>query len=328
MNPFIQRLYTNFTRLKPHRKISWPKTLNQKDLKFFSQNNSHFGKKNNTLNSITPTELALPVTNSPLTLPMNHYKCHIQRISAGITIFGSIQSILDWCKKNEIKNENNFKKKTTNLSLKNDIVLNSLQYTPTRSYSTQNSYNPNNTSFRYFSTENIAVNIKNDQFDQNALLPPVSTRSTTSNTPTSTPSTAPNSANSNTTPNTTTSTTHSDLPPPQLMSRIPSAAPAAESPTSLTGVKKTEAESEIEKNIKKVIEEKIAAGIQADGGDIHFVGYIPDKQLVEIALTGACESCDRSAITLQILVTNALKHYFPGDIEKVKRVYLPGQEQH
>jgi len=31
---------------------------------------------------------------------------------------------------------------------------------------------------------------------------------------------------------------------------------------------------------------------------------------------------------LQILVTNALKHYFPGDIEKVKRVYLPGQEQH
>jgi len=116
--------------------------------------------------------------------------------------------------------------------------------------------------------------------------------------------------------------------PPQLMSRIPSAAPAAESPTSLTGVKKTEAESEIEKNIKKVIEEKIAAGIQADGGDIHFVGYIPDKQLVEIALTGACESCDRSAITLQILVTNALKHYFPGDIEKVKRVYLPGQEQH
>lgn len=93
-------------------------------------------------------------------------------------------------------------------------------------------------------------------------------------------------------------------------------------------VPKSPEQQQLEEDIKEIIETKIAEGIRLDGGDIHFIQYLPDQKIVEVALSGACESCDRSAITLQILVSNALKHYFPGIIEKVRRVYLPGQEPH
>lgn len=79
--------------------------------------------------------------------------------------------------------------------------------------------------------------------------------------------------------------------------------------------------------IKEVIELKISEAIRNDGGDIHYICYHPDTQVVDLALTGACESCDKSAVTLQILVTNALRFYFPDHVKKVKRIRLPGQEE-
>lgn len=111
------------------------------------------------------------------------------------------------------------------------------------------------------------------------------------------------------------------------MNTICSAAPTAETATASVATLTPE-QQQLEADIKDIIETKIADTIRADGGDIHFIQYLPEAKVVEIALSGACESCDRSAITLQILVTNALKHYFPGSIEKVRRVYLPGQEPH
>jgi Fe-S cluster biogenesis protein NfuA len=80
-------------------------------------------------------------------------------------------------------------------------------------------------------------------------------------------------------------------------------------------------------NLQQTLIEQIAPAIQSDG-NIHLISYDPDAKIISVALTGACESCDRSAVTLQILVSNALKHYYPDYVNKVVRSYLPHQTSH
>lgn len=84
----------------------------------------------------------------------------------------------------------------------------------------------------------------------------------------------------------------------------------------------------IHEEIGETIETKISLAIRADGGDIHFLTWDPTTQIVDIALSGTCESCDKSTVTLQVVVANALKFYFPQHVVKVRRVYLPGQSPH
>lgn len=62
--------------------------------------------------------------------------------------------------------------------------------------------------------------------------------------------------------------------------------------------------------IEKVIDEKIAPALQADGGGIEFVELKPDNTVV-VKLTGACGCCPFSTMTLKAGVERQLKKEFP-----------------
>ncbi len=72
---------------------------------------------------------------------------------------------------------------------------------------------------------------------------------------------------------------------------------------------------DIEK-VKKVLEE-IRPALQADGGDIDFVGI--DNNVVKVKLLGACGSCPSSLVTLKMGVEARLKEEIP-EVECVEAV--------
>ena len=72
----------------------------------------------------------------------------------------------------------------------------------------------------------------------------------------------------------------------------------------------------MEEQIKKAIEE-IRPALQADGGDIEFVG-LKDKT-VEVRLLGACHGCPHAQMTLQSGVEVQIRKRVP-DIERVVAV--------
>jgi len=59
----------------------------------------------------------------------------------------------------------------------------------------------------------------------------------------------------------------------------------------------------------------IRPAVQADGGDVEFVGITPDGT-VQIRLHGACIGCPSSSVTLQLGIERNLKNHVP----EVKRV--------
>ena len=61
--------------------------------------------------------------------------------------------------------------------------------------------------------------------------------------------------------------------------------------------------------------------LEADGGDITLVDITPDF-VVEVALHGACKSCDMSTMTLKNGVEESLKKAAP-QIKSVRAVVVP-----
>ena len=72
--------------------------------------------------------------------------------------------------------------------------------------------------------------------------------------------------------------------------------------------------SEIEKNIIKILDEKIRPAVSKDGGDIKFQSF--EDGVVKVQLRGSCSGCPSSTLTLKQGVQNLLKHY----IKEVKEV--------
>ena len=68
---------------------------------------------------------------------------------------------------------------------------------------------------------------------------------------------------------------------------------------------------EIVKDIKTVLEEKVAQNVAAHNGDIGFINFATDTGVATLKLSGACSGCAMSAITLKRGVENMLKHYVP-----------------
>ncbi|MGE3106715.1 MAG: NifU family protein [Phycisphaerales bacterium] len=62
----------------------------------------------------------------------------------------------------------------------------------------------------------------------------------------------------------------------------------------------------------------IRPAIQADGGDIEFVGIEPEG-IVLIRLHGACVGCPSSTITLQIGIERNLREHIP-EVKGVKAI--------
>ena len=72
--------------------------------------------------------------------------------------------------------------------------------------------------------------------------------------------------------------------------------------------------SEIEKNIIKILDQKIRPAVAKDGGDIKFKEF--KDGVVRVQLQGSCSGCPSSTMTLKQGVQNLLKHY----IKEVKEV--------
>lgn len=78
-----------------------------------------------------------------------------------------------------------------------------------------------------------------------------------------------------------------------------------------------EGDSDVVKEIKELISERIRPTIQEDGGDLEFVSY--ENNIVKVRLQGACTSCPSSVITLKNGIKNMLQFYIP-DVQDVEQV--------
>ena len=69
------------------------------------------------------------------------------------------------------------------------------------------------------------------------------------------------------------------------------------------------AESEVEKKIRTVLDQRIRPAVARDGGDIIFHGF--KEGVVTLHLQGACSSCPSSTATLKAGVERMLREYIP-----------------
>lgn len=71
----------------------------------------------------------------------------------------------------------------------------------------------------------------------------------------------------------------------------------------------SEADSEIVKQIRELIETRVRPAVAADGGDIVFRSF--EDGIVKLELHGSCSGCPSSTVTLKDGIENMLKHYVP-----------------
>jgi Fe-S cluster biogenesis protein NfuA len=62
--------------------------------------------------------------------------------------------------------------------------------------------------------------------------------------------------------------------------------------------------------IERVLDERVRPDLRADGGDVVLVG-IDDDQIVQVRLTGACQGCSSSVVTMTMRVEAAVKAAIP-----------------
>ena len=74
---------------------------------------------------------------------------------------------------------------------------------------------------------------------------------------------------------------------------------------------------ELEKRIKKLLNEKIRPAVARDGGDIKFKEF--KNGIVKVELQGSCSGCPSSTLTLKQGVQNLLCHYVP-EVKSVEAV--------
>jgi len=72
----------------------------------------------------------------------------------------------------------------------------------------------------------------------------------------------------------------------------------------------------MEEDVKKVLE-KVRPSLQADGGDVEFVGMEGD--VVKVRLKGACGGCPMATVTLKQGIEAAVKREVPG-VSRVESV--------
>ena len=63
-------------------------------------------------------------------------------------------------------------------------------------------------------------------------------------------------------------------------------------------------------SIENVLEEHVRPDLRADGGDVVVVGLDPDN-ILQVRLTGACQGCSSSIMTLTMRVEATLKAHVP-----------------
>jgi len=70
------------------------------------------------------------------------------------------------------------------------------------------------------------------------------------------------------------------------------------------------ADVDIRSRIERVLDERVRPDLQSDGGGIELVGIDQDR-IVQVRLTGACQGCSSSILTLTMRVEATLKAAVP-----------------
>jgi Fe-S cluster biogenesis protein NfuA len=68
---------------------------------------------------------------------------------------------------------------------------------------------------------------------------------------------------------------------------------------------------EIVKDIKTILDEKVAPSVAQHNGFINYLDFDEETGFVKLQLAGACSGCAMSKMTLQQGVEDMLKHYVP-----------------
>ena len=72
-----------------------------------------------------------------------------------------------------------------------------------------------------------------------------------------------------------------------------------------------EDETEIEKQIRELIEQRVQPAVAMDGGHIEFHEFDADSGVVYLEMKGACSGCPSASMTLKAGIENMLKHFIP-----------------
>ena len=75
--------------------------------------------------------------------------------------------------------------------------------------------------------------------------------------------------------------------------------------------------SDIDENIKGILDEYIRPAVEQDGGAIDFHSFIDGK--VQVVLQGACSGCPSSTLTLKAGIENLLKRMVP-EVKQVEAI--------
>ena len=78
-------------------------------------------------------------------------------------------------------------------------------------------------------------------------------------------------------------------------------------------------DSDIARQIRTLLDEKVRPAVAKDGGDITFDRF--EDGVVYLHLRGACAGCPSATMTLKAGVENMLKHYSP-DVKDVRQARL------
>lgn len=68
-------------------------------------------------------------------------------------------------------------------------------------------------------------------------------------------------------------------------------------------------DEEIIKEVKNLLEERVAPAVAHHGGFVNFVSY--DDGILKLQMAGACSGCAGSTTTIKFGVENMMKHFIP-----------------
>ena len=72
-------------------------------------------------------------------------------------------------------------------------------------------------------------------------------------------------------------------------------------------------DTEVVKQIKELIDQRVRPAVAMDGGDISFCSF--KNGVVTLQMKGACAGCPSSTATLKMGIENMLRHYIPEVVE-------------
>ena len=78
-----------------------------------------------------------------------------------------------------------------------------------------------------------------------------------------------------------------------------------------------EEESDIVRQIRDILDQKIRPAVAQDGGDITFHGF--REGVVYLNMKGSCAGCPSSTATLKHGIENLLRHFVP-EVSEVRAV--------